>query len=88
MTEQNSRACPATAEPCLSSDLLRGADQIAEFIFGDKRQTRKVYHVAATSRLPHFKLGAMLCARKSTLLEWIAAQEKRTSNRNDEGNAA
>lgn len=69
------------AEPCLSDDLLRGADQIAEFIFGDKSKTRAIYHIASTSRLPYFKIGAILCARKSQLLAWIADQEKRNAGK-------
>lgn len=61
----------------LAVDLLRGANQIAGFLFGDPRLRRKVYHLAETSRLPVFRLGSVLCARKSVLLEWIAQQEKR-----------
>jgi hypothetical protein len=82
MTNLQTRAGPATAEPCLADDLLRGAEEIAEFIFGDSRQRRKVYHAAATSRLPTFRLGAMLCARKSTLLRWIAEQESKNGETN------
>ena len=78
MSDAVTRAGPATAELCLADDLLRGADQIAEFVFGDPRQRRKIYHAAATSRLPTFRLGSMLCARKSTLLSWIAQQEANT----------
>jgi hypothetical protein len=55
--------------------MLRGADQIADFFYGDKTQRRKVYHLVATSNLPVFKLGSMICARKSILLRWIAEQE-------------
>ncbi len=61
--------------PPLGSDLLRGADQIAEFMFGTPTERRKIYHLAETSNLPVFRLGALLCARKSTLLAWIEAQE-------------
>ncbi|MBY6240035.1 DNA-binding protein [Methylosinus sp. Sm6] len=61
----------------LSGDLLRGADRIAEFLFGDASERRKVYHLAETSRLPVFRLGSMLCARRSVLLEWIRHQENR-----------
>jgi hypothetical protein len=63
--------------PDLSADLLRGADSIAEFLFGEGGDRRKVYHLAETSRLPVFKLGSKICARKSVLLEWIADQEWR-----------
>lgn len=63
-------------EPNLADDILRGAGAIAEFVFGDAAQRRKVYHIAETSRLPTFKLGSILCARKSKLIEWIAEQER------------
>jgi hypothetical protein len=61
----------------LSRDLLRGADTIAEFVFGNKAERRKIYHLAETSRLPVFRLGSVLCARRSVLMAWIAEQEKR-----------
>jgi hypothetical protein len=61
----------------LAPDLLRGADRIADFLFGDSGQRRKVYHLAETSRLPVFRLGSLLCARRSILLAWIAEQEQR-----------
>lgn len=61
----------------LSDDLLRGADQIAEFLFGAASERRKIYHLTEKSRLPVFRLGAVLCARKSVLLSWISEQEAR-----------
>jgi hypothetical protein len=60
----------------LSEDLLKGADEIAEFFYGDRKQRRKIYHLAETSRLPVFRLGTVLCARKSQLMAWIEAQER------------
>lgn len=60
-----------------ASDLLRGAEQIASFLFGDPAQRRKVYHLVETSRIPIFRLGSLVCARRSILLAWIASQEKR-----------
>jgi len=63
----------------LSEDMLRGADQIAEYLFGSADDRRKVYHLAETSRLPIFRLGSVLCARRSVLMEWITAQERRVS---------
>lgn len=68
-------AIPASAR--LAGDLLRGADTIAEYLFGSRADRRKVYHLAETSRLPVFRLGSVLCARRSVLLAWIAAQEAR-----------
>ena len=61
----------------LAHDLLCGADAIAEFLFGDRRQRRKVYHLAETTRFPVFRLGSKLCARRSVLVGWIAEQEQR-----------
>jgi len=64
-------------EDSLADDLLRGADEIADYLFGEPVQRRKVYYLAETSRFPVFRLGARLCARRSVLKEWIASQEKR-----------
>jgi hypothetical protein len=79
----------------LANDLLRGADQIADVLFGQPGQRRKVYHLAETSRLPVFRLGSKLCARRSVLMAWIASQEKRgwqskptVSCNNDQPNGA
>jgi hypothetical protein len=74
---------PPTGPPAgitLADDLLTGADAIGEFLFGeDPGARRKVYHltgeVKPEDRLPVFKMGAILCARKSTLLGWIADRE-------------
>jgi hypothetical protein len=61
----------------LADDLLKGADEIAEFIFGRRGGRRKIYYLAETSHLPVFRLGAVLCARRSVLLRWISGQESR-----------
>jgi hypothetical protein len=63
------------AEQDFSEDLLRGADAVAQFLYGDGKMRRKVYHLAATTNFPHFKLGAMICARRSVVLRWIEHQE-------------
>jgi hypothetical protein len=68
---------PPDSVEVFSNDLLRGADAIADFIYGDPRERRKVYHLAEKSRLPLFRLGTQLCARKSKLLHWIEEQEGR-----------
>ena len=65
-----------------SRDMLRGADEVAEFLYGSKTYRRKVYHLASTSNLPIFKLGSMICARRSVLLTWVEAQERRHANDN------
>lgn len=89
MTHPLSSARPASAPsgtseiidksppPTIADDLLRGADEIAEFVFGSKQHRRKVYYLTgdAKTRMPHFRIGSVLCARKSTLLAWIERQE-------------
>ncbi len=65
------------SEPPFADDLLRGAEEVALFLFGSTQMRRKVYHLAGTSNLPLFRLGSMICARKSVLLEWISEQENR-----------
>ena len=67
-----------------ANDVLRGADEIAQFLFGDGNLRRKVYHLAATSNLPIFKLGSMICVRKSVVLRWVETQELRHANDNRE----
>lgn len=61
----------------LADDLLRGADAIAEFVFGSTKHRRKIYYYASDAkiRMPHFRIGNVVCARKSTLLTWIKQQE-------------
>jgi hypothetical protein len=75
------RASRTAAVPGLGDDLLRGAEAIAEFLFGDRRERRKVYYLMGEARvqLPHFRLGTIICARKSTLVRWIEAAEGRGS---------
>ena len=68
---------PPVVAQTLAPDLLRGAEEISEFLFGTRNQRRKVYHLAETSKLPLFRLGSQLCARRSVLLKWIAEQETR-----------
>lgn len=59
----------------LGGDMLRGAEAISEFLFGTGGDRRKVYHLASTGALPCFNLGAVLCARRSVLMQFIAEQE-------------
>jgi hypothetical protein len=64
-------------DPEFARDLLRGAEEIAQFLFGDRALRRKVYNLVATSNFPVFKLGSMLCARQSVILEFVKNQEQR-----------
>lgn len=60
----------------IADDLLEGAEEIALFMFGSPDKRRRVYHLASRSGLPLFRLGEVICARRSTLRAWIAEQEK------------
>lgn len=62
--------------PASAPDILKGAAAIAEFLFGTPRRRREVYYLVERNGLPHFKLGAMICARSSTLESWITRQEQ------------
>ena len=68
---------PDTTGPqaMLSDDLLVGAEQISRFMFGTVHKRRQVYWLANNNEIPVFRLGSMLCARKSTLLRHIAGRE-------------
>lgn len=59
----------------VAGDILRGAAEIAAFLYGDARHRRKVYSLVGSGHLPHFRLGVSICSRKSVLLAWISAQE-------------
>jgi len=61
----------------LADDVLRGAEATADFLYGGATQWRKVYHLAGTSRLPIFRLGSVLCARRTVLMHWINEPEPR-----------
>jgi hypothetical protein len=66
---------PVDPPSTLGNDILEGADTIAEFLFGSKDLRRKVYYLSERCKLPIFRLGTMLCARKSVLMEYIISQE-------------
>jgi hypothetical protein len=66
-----------------ADDVLRGAAQIAAFLYGpDKAQSkrRRVYDLVERRLLPCFFDGSVICARKSSLIEYIRRQESETSS--------
>ncbi len=71
---------PPVTRADLASDILHGAAAIAHFLYGDKKHARKVFRLVEAGKLPHFRLGANICSRKSVLLEWIENQEGRASS--------
>lgn len=56
----------------IASDILKGADEIADFLGEDRRS---VFYKISKGSIPHFRVGQAIRARKSTLLAWIAKQE-------------
>ena len=59
----------------LSDDLLEGADEIAEFLYGDRKKRRRVYYLAQKGCLPVFNFGSTLCARRTRLVAHIEEME-------------
>jgi hypothetical protein len=78
---------PNTTAEGIADDMLCGADEIAQFLFGPNSSRRKVYYLAASTRIPVFRLGTKLCARRSVLLNWIAGQENRVQFRSSAPNS-
>lgn len=55
-----------------SSDLLYGANAIADFLGITRRQA---YRLTGHSLVPCFKIGGTVAARKSSLTAWMDKQE-------------
>lgn len=53
-------------------DLLYGVPAIAASLGVSARQVR---HLVATGTIPTFKVLKLVCARRSTLITWLAEQE-------------
>jgi hypothetical protein len=68
--------------PKFSDDLIVGADAFASWLFGTS-ETRRVYHLIETSRLPTFRLGSKVAAQKSVLRATFWAQQKRAFSNDD-----
>ena len=60
----------------LSDDLLRGAAAIAEFLYGDAEERRKVYALHEKRAIPTFLLNNIIHARKSSIMRAIEAHEQ------------
>jgi hypothetical protein len=57
--------------------LLRGAKQLADFIFDDKGQFKKVYGLK--EELGLFRLNGQICGRTKTITARIAEREAKTA---------
>lgn len=60
----------------MADDLLIGAYEIAEYIYGDPNLRRKIYHLRRARRIPIFVVSSKYWAHKSTLNAWFEEQEK------------
>ena len=67
-----------------ASDILHQYSEIGAFL---RISAKQAEHRARAREIPTFKLGRIVCARKSTLLAWMAEQEA-TSRRGAAGSAA
>lgn len=54
------------------ADLLYGVPVIAEHL---RLRERQVYHLITKGNLPSFKIGGKVCARRSSLDQWLVDQE-------------
>lgn len=61
--------------PLSNDNLLKGAAEIAAFLFGDARHRRIVYYLVERKQLPVVRLGCRIYARKSTLFRWLRSKE-------------
>jgi excisionase family DNA binding protein len=55
------------------ADLLYGVPKIADFLGLTKRAT---YHLIESKRMPYFKIGATVCARRASLLAALERMEE------------
>lgn len=82
-----------TAPEYAKPDLLRGAEEIAEYVYGDPALKGRIYDLYRRVRYPHrfpiYKLGGELVARRSEIEAWFAAQRENTNDNDDhKGHAA
>ena len=76
--ESNSVSAAELEQYRLCDDVLYGASEISEFLYGDKKKRRKIYYLFRTSKhFPAFKIGCKICVRKSVLLTWIQEGKKK-----------
>jgi len=64
----------------LADDLLVGAEAISIHMFGNEDKARHIYHLNEKNYIPSFKMGNLVCLRKSTLEKWMRMQENITIN--------
>jgi hypothetical protein len=82
VTGGEAAARPAKPNPCVENresederpsagQLLFGAQEISQFLFGSTAHRRRVYHLADKHGLPVFHIGSTICARERHLAMWL-----------------
>lgn len=56
-----------TNETPLHEDLLDGAGEISEFLYGDRKKKRRVYYMADKGLIPITRKGRRLLSTKSAI---------------------
>jgi hypothetical protein len=53
---------PSSTTNKLSNDIVRGAEELSEFVFGnrDRENVRRIYYLAERTKIPIFRLGSTL----------------------------
>lgn len=62
---------PSPASP--ATDVIQGAEAVAEYLGLSRRQ---IYHAVEHGYLPVFRIGGIICARRSTLCRWMEDLER------------
>lgn len=78
MIDSEDQTLPIPAGPEMSADIMLGASAIAAFM---GMRPRQLYHAAEMGHLPTFRIGGILCARRSTLNRWITELEQEAIGR-------
>jgi len=65
----------------LADDLLLGAGSIAHYVLGrdGPKERRKIYYLAEGQKLPIFRIGDTLAARKTELNQSLSAHGNKNS---------
>ena len=67
-----------SSNPPSGGDMLYGVAAIGEFLGLKKRQA---LYLIESERVPFFRVGKIICARRSSLTQWLAEQEAAASRR-------
>lgn len=80
MSNDAARSTGANDTGLPDDPVIVGAENIAKVIYGEAEgrregNIRRIYHAIKKKELPTFSLGGRVHARRSTIMQWIEAQE-------------